>query len=620
MNEIRSLTDYQHARLRTEMYLGSRNSTISEFLLFGKNGVVIKELEWVPAIWSAFREILDNACDEVISHGYGSSIEVNFDKNNFSFSVKDDGRGIPIIWNSEENEYIPTLVMTKTKTGRNFGERNNVSGMNGIGASIVNFCSEYFKVEVHNSDRSFYQSFHEGNEIIDELMIEEPVVKKRKNRKTGTFVEFKLSKNVFPNLIIPEEIIYSHLYVLSSVNSKITIKYNGEIIKTEKNLLKSLFGEKEAYHLSRKNDNTSLNIVISPMLNTEITDKYFIFVNNISAFDGATFINEFKKHFFGKVADAISKKLRKKDVSVSRLDVQKNLIIFFDIKTKNPFFDSQSKTRFVSNHINDLISNFEENEIKKFISSVPSWIDYIENSILKRFEEKENRKTLEKLRKSKKEKPVKLLDASSMNREKCILFVSEGDSAISSLAAVRNPKIHAGFPLRGKVVNVYDVPTSKLVNNHDVVDLINCIGLNFTKKANISELRYGKVFLAHDADEDGLHIGALLINLFYKYWPELFVEPYFYVWQTPIIIAEKGKEMKFWFSDDYHEFDPEKYKGYSITRAKGLGSLTLAHWKYCLENPRLYPIVDDGKLSKTLEYIFSPERAQERKDWNFRND
>lgn len=614
--EIKTLTDYQHVRLRTEMYLGSRDPVTSELLLFHNNGEFsIKEISWVPAIWNAFREILDNACDEVISHGHGNKIEITYDEDNFVFSVKDNGRGIPIEWNEDEKLYIPTLVMTKTKAGRNFGERNNVAGMNGIGAAAVNFCSEYFEIEVYNSNKRFYQKFNEGNEVIDELLIEDPIIKSCKG-KSGTSVTFKLSKNVFKHMILPKELLFSHIYTLASVNPHITFIFNGNKISSSKNIGKNLFGKNEFFVFEKKNKDTKVSIIISPVFGEERQETYYTLVNNIPVFDGGSFISEFKKEFFGKITDFFSKRMKKRKINISRLDVQKNLIIFFDIRTINPSFDSQSKTRFVSTHVNNVISNFSESEIKKFLTSFEKWANYIEEIILQKHEEKEDKKTLSVLKKARKEKPAKLLDASSLDRHKCILFISEGDSAISSLAAVRNPKYHAGIPLRGKIVNVFDISKTKIVSNSDLVDLINCIGLNFNEKAVRKNLRYGKVYIAHDADEDGLHIGALLINFFYKFWPELFQdEPFFYVWQTPLIIAEKGKEMKFWYSDNYKEFDTEKYKGYSITRAKGLGSLTLDHWKYCLENPHLLPLIDDGKLNETLELIFSPEKSMQRKDW-----
>jgi DNA gyrase/topoisomerase IV subunit B len=119
-------------------------------------------------------------------------------------------------------------------------------------------------------------------------------------------------------------------------------------------------------------------------------------------------------------------------------------------------------------------------------------------------------------------------------------------------------------------------------------------------------------------DPDGLNIGALLVNFFYKYWPELFdpnEEPVVHIFMTPFIIAEKGKQRKYWYSDNHHEFEPEQYKGWSITRAKGLGTLTEEDWEHSLATPKLFAMKNDGKMQETLDLIFNGKRADDRKKW-----
>ena len=149
-------------------------------------------------------------------------------------------------------------------------------------------------------------------------------------------------------------------------------------------------------------------------------------------------------------------------------------------------------------------------------------------------------------------------------------------------------------------------------------DIMNSIGISPTKKLDRSEMRYGQIYIAHDMDPDGLNIGALLNNFFYTYWPEMYdpnQEPIVHVFMTPFIIAEKGKQRKYWYSDDYLEFNPEDYKGWSITRAKGLGTLTKEDWQHSIDQPKLMPLVDDGKMQEALDLIFNGKRADDRKNW-----
>ena len=149
--------------------------------------------------------------------------------------------------------------------------------------------------------------------------------------------------------------------------------------------------------------------------------------------------------------------------------------------------------------------------------------------------------------------------------------------------------------------------------------MMTAIGIGLGQKADRTDMRYGKIYLAADQDPDGANITALLINFFYLHWPELFdpKQPaVFYAFQTPFIIQEKGKKRFYWYADDYHEYKPEDWKGApKPTRAKGLGSLEREDWVHSLSNPRLIPLVDDGKLAEALDLIFNGSRADDRKAW-----
>lgn len=194
------------------------------------------------------------------------------------------------------------------------------------------------------------------------------------------------------------------------------------------------------------------------------------------------------------------------------------------------------------------------------------------------------------------------------------------NSAISGMSDARNAQIHGGLPLRGKVLNVYGHTNKKIWDTDALRQIMLSIGLVPGTRANRHLLRYGKINITTDADEDGKNIAALLVNFFYSLWPELFdptKEPYIYIFDTPLIIAAKGKQRKYWYSDDYHEFDNEKFKGWDITRAKGLAALKRADWLYALENPRVIPILDDGNLKEAMTLLFSDDEgmADKRKDW-----
>ena len=255
---------------------------------------------------------------------------------------------------------------------------------------------------------------------------------------------------------------------------------------------------------------------------------------------------------------------------------------------------------------------------REVIKRNKEWID----AIYKRCEERTHKKDASDIakaaRKNLREKVPGLMDATGQDRSKCVLFLAEGESAISGVASVRNPDIHGGLGLRGKVLNVNGESAKKVLENKALKEIMNSIGLVIGEKAVRANLRYGKIYLATDSDQDGKNIAALLVNFFYTYWPELFDsqrDPVIHVFQTPFIIAEKGKARNYWYAHNYDEFKPSDYQGWGITRAKGLGTLTEADWEHSLANPVATALLDDGNLLEALDLIFNSARAEDRKVW-----
>jgi DNA gyrase/topoisomerase IV subunit B len=193
------------------------------------------------------------------------------------------------------------------------------------------------------------------------------------------------------------------------------------------------------------------------------------------------------------------------------------------------------------------------------------------------------------------------------------------NSAKSMVGAVRDPDIHGALPLRGKILNVSGESLKNIIDNQIIADIMTAVGLILGQPANHADLRYGKVYLAADQDPDGANITALLINFFHLHWPELFSpekEPFFYSFQTPFIIQEKGKTRHYWYAHNYNEYKAEDWKNCpKPTRAKGLGSLEEVDWVYSIKNPQLIPFIDDDGLTEALSLIFSHARADDRKTW-----
>lgn len=618
--DIVKLSDYRHARLRTEMYLGSRSPHTQTIVNWNGSKLSPVEMTWTPAAYCAFREILDNALDEVVGHGHGNKVDVSYDPKLMEFTVSDDGRGIPIDWDENEKMHKATIALTQARAGRNFGTREEVRGTNGIGASVVVNCSEYFEIIVHRDGQKFHQTFKEGNEMFgDELEITDPKIVKVTSGKTGTYVRFKLSKHVFKNIKLPMDFIKARMFEIAANHPKIKFTFNGDKISVKPTIEKTMFGG-DVITIEVNDKKFKSHYYLLPGFSEE-GEYLHTTVNDIPAFNGGQHIDTFKRLFYGGLLKALERESKRRGLTPNRSDVADGLLIYNVTFMHAPNFDSQSKTRLINDDVDGYIKAVLENEdtFKKIIKSNKEWIDQIYARCAARTQKKDDAELAKIGRKMMRTKVPKLLDANGKDRTKCVLLITEGDSAKTMVSAVRDPDIHGALPLRGKILNVRGESPKDIIASQIIVDLMTAIGLILGQKAERKDLRYGKVYLAADQDPDGANITALLVNFFHLHWPELFdkeQDPFFFAFMTPFIIQEKGKNRYYWYAHNYHEYDPADWKNCpKPTRAKGLGSLEEEDWKHSLTSPQLIPLVDDGIMGDVLDLIFNGERADDRKQW-----
>lgn len=620
-DNIEELTDYLHIRKRINMYLGSSDNHTQDIMEIVDGKPVIKNVTWVPALYTGFREILDNAADEVIGKGFGNQIDVTYDDKNYIFSVTDNGRGIPFDYDENKKIHIATMVLTKPRTGRNFNQREGVAGANGIGAKGTSNTAEWFEVEIVKNNEMFSQKYTE-NLSGDNLNISKPsIIPSTSPNKT--FIRYKPSKSVYKTFNLPMEFVKSRVTEFAYINPSIKVTFNNELIKTKHDIQKSLFGGLESIkiNINSKEHNFKSEYILVPNF-TESDEIYHSIVNNIFAFEGGTQIDSFRLGFARGLIAALGRESKRRKLYPNRADIMEKLLVFNVVKMDAPDFGSQSKTRLSNEYVGKIISNYlsDENIYKDIIKNNPQWIEEIFERCSERTKKKDASEIAKLSRKLSKIKVNKLIEATGKNRKKCIAILTEGDSSAGKISEARDPEIHGILPLRGKLLNVNGVSPKEAFNNKVLQDIMNVFGLTIGKKADINSMNYGKLWVAADADEDGKNISALIVNFFYTYWPELFSnsEPFLYLFQTPLIIAHKGKETKYWYTDNYDTFDTKKYckkNGWEITRAKGLGSLESEDWIHCLAQPNLFSITDDGKLKESLDLIFNKTKAADRKDW-----
>ena len=608
--EIRVLNDFQHARLRAEMYLGSRVPHKFRFPIFADGVFRVQEVEFVPAILTAFREALDNALDEMsfLPPKHLREIRVSYDEERFFFEVCDSGRGIPITWREDEGMHTATLAVSMMKAGRNFGDRGEQAGTNGLGISVVNFVSSIFKLEVWRDGKNFTQSFAPGEEDVERS---DPLIEDS-GTQTGTCISFELDPKVFDYLVMPSSVIESLVVLVASVNPSIKFFFNNEEVRVYKDVKSSVFGPLQ--HVME------FPFEFGTYYVTETLDEAFTMslVNNVPAYNGGTHDTEFTYHFPRRLIEALEKESKKRKLRPNKNDVMDGLFIFGNIRMKAPNFDSQSKTRLINEEIKKPIAKMlmEDFDWQAFIKKNSVFIENVYARCAARTHKIDMSDVDREAKKLKKAKIAKLLDATSRNRSECVLFLTEGDSAAGGINEVRNPAIHGVMPLRGKVLNVFHKNPKQALASKVIQDICGAIGLVPGKKAVVSELRFSKVFIMTDADEDGQgSICPLLLLLFYRFWPELFEqeESFVQVFMTPLIILEKGKESRYFYPNNIDEFDFNAWKGWKVVRAKGLGSLQPNNFKDQLENPIVIPMKKDFLLSHVLDLLFNGNRADDRK-------
>jgi DNA gyrase/topoisomerase IV subunit B len=618
--EIVKLTDTQHHRLRTEMYLGSRNIHTQTVINWNGKELEAQEVSWTPAAYCAFREVFDNALDEVVGHKQGTKIDVTYDPKTLTFSVSDDGRGIPIDWDENERMHKATLALTQARAGRNFGKREEVRGTNGIGAAVVVSCSTEFHMDIHRDNKRFQQTFREGSEILPELNISEPKITSNGGGKTGTQVSFTLSPSVFPKAKIPLAFIKARVFEVAANHPRIKFTFNDERVSVNRSVEKTMFNGKSVISIPIEVDNFKSTYYLLPDFMTE-GEYLHSTVNDIPAFNGGQHIDTFKRMFFGGLIKCLERESKRRGLMPNRSDISEGLLIYNTTIMHAPNFDSQSKTRLINDEVDRYLKTSLEDEatFKAIVKNNKEWIDSIYSRCAARTQKRDDADIAKANRKIMRTKVPKLLDANGRDRSKCIILICEGDSAKAMISSVRNPEIHGALPLRGKILNVRGESSKTIIESQIITDLMTSVGVGIGQKADRGSLRYGQVYLAADQDPDGANITALLVNFFYLHWPELFdpkLPPVFYAFQTPFIIQKKGKNRHYWYADNYHEYNAADWKGAPhAIRAKGLASLEEDDWIHSLANPKLIPIIDDGKLAEALDLIFNKEKADLRKHW-----
>lgn len=645
----------EHIYTVTDTYVGSdKKQIISHWVLkpetwssdngftLPEDGIVMerRDIEYVPAFYKIFDEILTNATDHKVRDPTLKTIKITADTETGEIVVFNDGIGIDVAEHPEYNTYIPTMIFGEllTSTNYNTDEKRIVGGKNGYGAKLTNIFSKKFIIETHDSKRGllFKQTFKENMTVKTS-----PIIKNSKGKGYTKITFLPDYERFHMDGLEPDtyQLIMKRTMDASGCTPKdVNVFFNGmkcEFSGEKKWAVKSfeqyigLYLPHDAQIVSEQCDRWEVIVCPSP------TDEFdqISFVNGINTFKGGRHVDYIVDQVCKEVASAIKKK--NKTLTVKPAIVRENIWVFIRSVIENPSFTSQTKEELTT-----LSKDFGSKCTlsPKFIKKLLSTELLSRVQTLSEFKENKKLKATEGVKKNKLTGIPKLDDAvyaGTKQSMKCTLIITEGDSAkagavsgLSSLGA-DGRKYYGVYPMRGKLLNVRDCSPTIIQKNKEITELQKIIGLKHFEGPNrktydmnsIQELRYGSIMIMTDADVDGSHIKGLLFNFFDTFWPTLLrVSGFMKAMITPIVKVSHGtKHHSFYTLNDYQKWKSQHKdgKGWHIKYYKGLGTSTAVefkdYFKHLAENTVFYQHQND--CSESIDMAFNKTRSNDRKVW-----
>ena len=576
-NQIQVLEGLEAVRKRPGMYIGSTGPRGLHHLVY---------------------EIVDNSIDEALA-GECNLITVEILPDNI-IRVTDDGRGIPTGIHPKQGISTLTVVFTVLHAGGKFGGGGyKVSGgLHGVGASVVNALSEYLEVKVHQNGKTHFQRFERGIPCDVAKVIGD-------TDKRGTEIIFKADAQVFEETVYDYDILLTRLREQAFLNAGIKIEisdkrdpeneineflhYEGGIKSYVEFLQKKrgaeLLHDEVIYMQGQKGDSIA---EVAMQYNDSYNEVISTFANNIRTTDGGTHEDGFKSAITRVYNDYARKNgiLKDKDKNFSGEDVREGLTAIVSVKLTEAQFEGQTKAKLGNTDIRALVSGIVTKKLTEYLEENPSIARGIMDKILSASRAREAARKAREVERRKTgldsaSLPGKLADCSSKDRMSTEIFIVEGDSAGGSAKSGRDRRFQAILALWGQMLNVEKARLDKVYGNDKLTPVVLALGCGLGEDLDLAKLRYGKVIIMADADVDGSHIRTLLLTFFFRFMRPLIEEGHVYFAQPPLFKLERGKQVRYAFSDEERdqyiqelsEGDETLRSKIGIQRYKGLGEM-----------------------------------------------
>ena len=583
------------------------------------------------------QEVLDNSIDEALA-GHCSKIKVTLHKDG-TVSVIDDGRGMPVDIHPEHKVSGVELIMCKLHAGAKFsGEDYNFSGgLHGVGVSVVNALSKNLSVEIKRDSHKFEMNFEGGEKTTDLKKVGDIGP-----RNTGTSISFVPDPQYFENIKIDKSNLKHLLKAKAVLCPGLTIEYydekkNEKIPWNYENGLISYLSEssgnielllEESISCSKLVDDNALDFVLNWSTKPAKNLMNESYVNLIPTAQGGSHMNGFKAGLLESVKEFCEfRNLIPKGLKITADDVVQHSTFIISSKLTNPQFAGQTKERldskdhqaFVNSTTKDILSiwfnqHTEEGEKLAELAIASAQARAKETKVVDR------KKTFQGPA-----LPGKLSDCNSTDLNETELFFVEGDSAGGSAKQSRERKFQAIMPLRGKILNTWDLESSEIMKSAEIKDISTAIGVN-PGSPDIESLRYGKICILADADSDGLHIATLLCALFLRHYKPLIQAGHIFVAMPPLFRIDCAKEVFYALDEGEKDSIVRKLKTkpgkpkIDIQRFKGLGEMNPSQLRETVMDPKTRRLVQltitsTDNVNSMMDLLLSKKNAGARKEW-----